>query len=427
VTATELDPAPEDILAQPPATGSRLLSRLARLTRLNRLAGLPHMGWLTGLGRLGLPGHVGRWELDADTLHWVRVGAIAVWVEVAIFFYLHDGVPVDRESLILWIMTGLIAASIGRRPLLTVVFDWVPFALVLIVYDYMRGASQYFGGRTLWTPQIAIDKWFFFGHEPTVWLQEHLKAPSARWWDVVTSTTYTSFFILPYVIAGFFWLRSRREFHRWAARFVVMSFLGLAGFILFPAAPPWAAAKCTAAQVANHPSNPSCINGPAVSSGGLLGRFRPVHHGAASYVERISGRGFDDLHLTIAHALLDKGQATVDQVAAIPSLHAGITLLLVLFLWRRCHPIVRALLALYALTMAFALIYTAEHYFFDVLMGWTLAVLVTVSFGWWERRQGRLEASRREVIEPDERADTLRVRATVPLENLCPPIETTPS
>jgi membrane-associated phospholipid phosphatase len=60
-------------------------------------------------------------------------------------------------------------------------------------------------------------------------------------------------------------------------------------------------------------------------------------------------------------------------VAAVPSLHAAYTLLITLFLWRAAGRM-RPLLALYPLAMAFALVYAAEHYVVDILLGWVYTV-----------------------------------------------------
>ena len=67
-------------------------------------------------------------------------------------------------------------------------------------------------------------------------------------------------------------------------------------------------------------------------------------------------------------------------MAAVPSLHAAYTLLITLFLWRLSRR-ARPLLALYPLAMAFALVYTAEHYVVDILLGWayTLVAVWVVS------------------------------------------------
>jgi membrane-associated phospholipid phosphatase len=62
-------------------------------------------------------------------------------------------------------------------------------------------------------------------------------------------------------------------------------------------------------------------------------------------------------------------------VAAVPSLHTAYPVLIFLFFWssvgRR-----RWLLALYPLAMSFTLIYTAEHFVFDVVLGWLYAIAV---------------------------------------------------
>jgi hypothetical protein len=56
-------------------------------------------------------------------------------------------------------------------------------------------------------------------------------------------------------MAGVMWLRSRNNFYRWSLRFVALSFLAFVFFALTPSGPSWAAARCTAAQVANHPNS----------------------------------------------------------------------------------------------------------------------------------------------------------------------------
>jgi membrane-associated phospholipid phosphatase len=363
-------------------------------------------------------------ENRVDLLRGTRWGAIVLWGYFFLRQCLDFGIPFDREGLMLWIATGVAAASIGRRGLVTVVVDWLPFALVLIAYDYLRGASDKLGMPTWWTPQITVDKWLFFGHEPTVWLQEHLKYPNARWWDVLVCLCYVSFFFLPYLTAGALWLRSRADFRRWALRFVTLSFLGFTFFALTPAAPPWAASLCSASDVATHPNNPDCMSyDPAsVPSGGVLGKMTTARPGANPYIERISGKGWSELHLSSAKSLLEKGQATVDLVAAVPSLHAGGTMLFAIFMWRRVRKGWRPLLVGYVGFMSFTLVYSAEHYVTDILAGWLAAALVCAFFGWYERGRARAVA-----------ADTLDASPESPeptasrMENLCPPIETTPS
>ena len=58
-----------------------------------------------------------------------------------------------------------------------VIRDWLPFAVVLLLYDISRGAAKLIGTPTMWQPQIDWDRWLFFGTVPTVWLQERLSRP----------------------------------------------------------------------------------------------------------------------------------------------------------------------------------------------------------------------------------------------------------
>lgn len=347
-----------------------------------------------------------------------RWGALVVWLGCFAYECYENGIPFDREGLLLWLAALAAAGSIGYHPiwLLWVVVDWLPFALVLIAYDYLRGVSDTLGMPTWWYPQIHLDRIIFFGAEPTVWLQAHLKYPDVRWWDVVVCLCYISFFLLPYVTAGVLWLRRRQLFHQWAARFVTLSFLGFVLFALIPAAPPWAASRCLADQVAGHPNNPTCMYGDPqfVPHGGLLGAMTNVRPGANAWVERISTRGWGELHLSAAKSLIDKGQGVVDQVAAIPSLHLGGTLLFVLFLWRRVNKWVRPLLAAYPVVMTFSLVYSGEHYLTDCVAGALLAWGVHALFVRYERRRMRAEP-----------VDTLEAPPEPMLEQACPTEPTT--
>jgi membrane-associated phospholipid phosphatase len=101
-----------------------------------------------------------------------------------------------------------------------------------------------------------------------------------------------------------------------------------------------------------------------------------------------------------AAALFETSNRYVNDVAAIPSLHAAYTLLVVLFFWSRVPLWARPLLLLYPLAMGFTLVYTGEHYVFDVVLGWVYAVAVYAAVMAFERRRenGR-ERARMEMRE----------------------------
>jgi membrane-associated phospholipid phosphatase len=91
-----------------------------------------------------------------------------------------------------------------------------------------------------------------------------------------------------------------------------------------------------------------------------------------------------------AGSLFEHGYNYANDVAAVPSLHAAFALLIAITLWPRKRTWLRPLVALYPLAMALTLIYTGEHYFSDIALGWIYTVAAL--FGaravrrWWAAR-----------------------------------------
>jgi membrane-associated phospholipid phosphatase len=139
-----------------------------------------------------------------------------------------------------------------------------------------------------------------------------------------------------------------------------------------------------------------------VPDGGLLGPMQTTQDGANGWIERIVGRGWGKLNMHTASALIDQGQASVNLVAAVPSLHAGMTLAIAAFLWHRVRRGWRPALAAYVIVMAFTLVYTAEHFVIDILLGWALAVAVLLTTRWLKGRRARPSA--KSAAEPEKAA-----------------------
>jgi membrane-associated phospholipid phosphatase len=205
-------------------------------------------------------------------------------------------------------------------------------------------------------------------------------------------------------VAGVLWLRDRDEWKAFVKLFVGLSFAALVIYALLPAAPPWAASRCTAADVEGGPSGPACMfrSARGVPDGGLLGPMQTTQDGANGWIERIVGRGWGKLNMHTASALIDQGQASVNLVAAVPSLHAGMTLAIAAFLWHRVRRGWRPALAAYVIVMAFTLVYTAEHFVIDILLGWALAVAVLLTTRWLKGRRARPSA--KSAAEPEKAA-----------------------
>jgi hypothetical protein len=292
----------------------------------------------------------------------VRWGALALYVGALSVFLWQEGVPAARDRLLTWIVLGLLALSTANLGgwLRGVLLEWLPFAVVLWAYDLLRGHADGLLFSAHYRPQLEADR-FLFGEVPTVWLQEHLwdGASRLRWYDYAAWSVYMSYFVATYLVAGVLWFVTRARFRRYVGTVTLLAGMGFATFALFPAAPPWLASREGELAWTTRSIGPISAEIPFLS---------------------VSFEG-----------LFERGAEYSNQVAAVPSLHAAYTLLIALVLWPLAGRAARALLVAYPLAMAFALVYTAEHYVSDILLGWLYCAVA-----WWAvRRLADLIAARR--------------------------------
>ncbi len=308
-------------------------------------------------------------DAPAATDRWVRVrryaaALFAIWVVVIL---VRDGVPTDRGTLMGIVVLGLAITCIGRgwRSLLRVLVDWLPFSVVLMLYDKSRSVATVVSMPLHEGDVAGAERRLFGGHIPTVVLQNHLYDPTAvHWFDALMTVIYSSHFLATPVVAAVLWLRDRTAWIGYITRVVVLAFAGLVTYVLFPEAPPWLAAR----------------------------------DGFIDPVTRLSARGWIWLHLGNVHELLEGAQRDgSNPVAAMPSLHTAFAALIALFLAARLGTPWRRLLALYPIAMGFALVYLGEHYVLDIAAGFAYAAAVHWGVSRWERSRVR---GRIEVTEP---------------------------
>ena len=273
------------------------------------------------------------------------------------------GVPTSHDLVFFWFALGVIAFSVTdvRRRTSRLIIEWSPFVGVLFIYDRLRGYADGLLFHAREVPQIKVEAAIFGRPIPTVWLQAHLwhGAGDLRWWDYVTWFIYLTHFFAALVVAAILWRWAHDRFVRFATMVCVLSLAGFATYVLYPAVPPWLAAR----------------------------------HGSIGSANRTIAIVWH--HVPIAHfgSLFEKGQTYANNVAAMPSLHAAYSLLIVLYLWRLVPRWWRPLLALYPPAMAFSLVYTGEHYVVDCVAGWAYAVATFVAVNFvFEYRARRVMA-----------------------------------
>ncbi len=251
-----------------------------------------------------------------------------------------------------------------QSPLAQLLIAWAPLSVVLLAYAAAGWVNAPLGkGDGVATNRLGfslhvsgpaqVDR-TVFGAVPTVWLQEQLVDGTLHAYDAAAAVVYSTHFISFPVATAIVWFRLRDRFTSWIAAIVTFTTLGVTGYVVYPATPPWLASD----------------------------------DGAIGPVVRISTVGWDYLHLGAVGRLIDVGQGGSNPVAAMPSLHAGSALLVVLFLWPVAGTWWRAALVTYVLAMALTLSYTGEHYVVDVLAGWLIAG-VAYAIGVAVRRRAR--------------------------------------
>jgi hypothetical protein len=239
-----------------------------------------------------------------------------------------------------WFVIVLAPALVLRR---TRAFlrDFVPFLVLVLVYEWARTEAHRLHPSAFYAPQIDADRFLGFGNVPTVWLQQHLWHGDLDRLDRFLIFIHGLNLAGPIIVLFLVWLGSRRDYLRSAGAFLGAAFASCVGFLLFPAAPPWLAAQQGLLDVTRIRE----LADPATTSG-------------------LARELFDD-----------------NPVAAIPSLHAGWSLIVVLVAWRYLPRPAAWVALFYAALMHFAVVYLGEHYVIDLVLGDAVAVGAWVASG----------------------------------------------
>jgi membrane-associated phospholipid phosphatase len=198
---------------------------------------------------------------------------------------------------------------------------WIAYAVLLLPYVFIRGVcDEVFAARDIESWEQAA----FFGSVPTSFLQDHLGG--GFFWNLGFAV-HLSWFFLPLVwglvVVGI----ERRRLPEYFMWLLLASYLSTVSFFLLPVEPPW-------------------------MQDGVVRIL--VEHGPVDYA------GVDD-----------------NQVASLPSLHAGLPIVVALFFWIRLERRgLAALIAAHGLLIGLGVVYLGEHWMIDVVAGWALAATV---------------------------------------------------
>jgi membrane-associated phospholipid phosphatase len=213
--------------------------------------------------------------------------------------------------------------------------DWVPFVVIFLGWEAMRGIAD----KTGFTPHVRdlanIETTIFGGHLPTAVLQQALDVGTfGRVLAYASTVVYFCHFVFPLAVGMILWLVDRVQFVRFTTALMGMALIAFVIFLLVPTAPPWYAEQ----------------------------------HGVISGFQKIIGTTLPSAVSPYYTGL------NPNPVAAFPSLHAAFPFLGFLAL-RPVYPRASWLAFAWCVAVWFGVVFLGEHYVVDVIGGVILAAL----------------------------------------------------
>ncbi len=243
------------------------------------------------------------------------------------------GIAPDRYIVVL-----LLATFLFTRKTRDFLVDWIPFLLLILLFDYLRGWADNSGQQVHVKELISVEL-TLFGELPTRTLQRWLFNGTPHWYDYIATILYFLHFALPFNFGYIMWIYRREYFKQFVTGILLLSYAALLTFVLYPAAPPWY----------------------AQNEGYFSGITKIMDQTIQAFPEKLSVP-------TVYHKF------NTNPVAALPSLHAA-------------YPFIIFLFALsffkkkgwfffpYVLAMWVSIVYLGEHYVIDVILGAVYALI----------------------------------------------------
>ncbi len=284
-----------------------------------------------------------------------------VYMAIAIGLYISRGAyfTPDRWAILLFVT----AVALGQWK--AFLRDWIPVVLLIFGYEFMRGIAyqfiEYRHNTIHLTELIAADRFMFFGHLPTLWLQQKLYvAGTVHWYDVLAMVMYIMHFVFPLIFAFILWIGNKERFWFFSLTLLLMTYVGFTIYLFYPAAPPWLADQW------------GVIHGVQLPFDQVYRALVPHEYHNLDMIQIWNG-------------------ASGNPVAAMPSLHAAYPWLTMLFAVKFFGK--RGLIFIpYNAALWFAVIYLGQHWVIDIIAGIAFATVVFVfmQFAWPHLQRSRL-------------------------------------
>ena len=270
------------------------------------------------------------------------MAGVVAYAAFVVVLMVVGGVAITPD--VLAVAFGLAAVLLGRGRLF--LRDWIPFVVLLLAYELMRGVADDAGFPLHAADLATADRLIAFGVLPTQVLQDALRpAAGLDRLAIAATVVYMLHFALPLATGFVLWLWRRPMYYDFVAALIILSLAGFVTYLLLPAAPPW--------YVASH----GLLDGP--DGRPLVAYLKP-----GAFETLASALGFDGRYLYS----LAFGSVNPNAVAAFPSLHVAYPFLAFLVLRRAFGRVGWLALACTAL-VAISVVYTGDHWVIDAVAG----------------------------------------------------------
>jgi membrane-associated phospholipid phosphatase len=273
------------------------------------------------------------------------VGSVAC----VVLFALEPSFPTPDKLLIFLIFVFMIfhqAKEMLKR--------FLPFVLILIVYESFRGLADGLNRRVEYMWMIDVDRWLFGGTLPTTTLQQWWWHGQTMWYDYLFYLAYMLHFVLPIGLAVLVWKLFPKKYWQLVISYLAVSFIGFVVFLVFPAAPTWMASD--------------------------MGLIEPIRRISSDVWFSLGIHDFPSVY----------NQISPNAVAAVPSLHAAYSTLFALYISALFRSRLRFLAWIYPCLIYVGTVYQGEHYAIDEILGALLAVVVFFLSPWLTKNLFRL-------------------------------------
>lgn len=274
---------------------------------------------------------------------WTAGIVLVIFYSWAVFVV---GLRSDHHILVAILSVTYFAGEGSRKAL----YGFLPFVIYWILYDSMRVYPNYMVNDVHINEPYEIEKsWFGIQTETGVLTpNEFLANHRHPFLDLIGPIFYLCWVPVPLAYTIYLYFKDKRLMLEFSLSFLLVNILGIIGYYLYPAAPPWYYFTYGSEFIANTPG----------SAAGLL-RF-----------DEITG-------LTLFEGMYNKN---ANVFAAVPSLHAAFPILLTYFGWKKRLKVATVIFAFITIGIWCTAVYTNHHYIIDLLAGGFCALLTLVIF-----------------------------------------------